>query len=143
MDPLSCTASLIALSGAIGTLLKTVKLINNLKQAGAEITQASSQLETIRAVVRILEDNEGIEADQAKKPRGDFPILCSAILQHTRSLIIAAEAALPQPTSSRNRTKRFTVLKWVIKDKKIICDLQQRLNQIGNLICLALQTETA
>jgi hypothetical protein len=147
MDPLSFTASLVALSSLVGAFGKALKIIAQFKHANAEIASATEQLEIIQAIVDHIEAEvyEGIEEGQpaCSSSRADFARIQSSILAATRSVVAAARALFPPSKSTSRRTKHIRQIKWIIKDRKAVDTLQIKLNHLGNLLTIALQAEAA
>ena len=139
MDPLSISASVVALCGAVGAFAKAVGTVVHLKDADAEITQAAEHLSIIHRVNRELEIREAIEKEASRSlglVGGVSGIGC--IVGASHDLITAIEEAFPKPRNNSRRMRRF---RWVLKDEKTAKRLQAQLNSIGTLLNTYLHLE--
>jgi hypothetical protein len=139
MDPLSISASVLALCGAVGALGKAVGTVVRLKDADAEIAQAAEQLSIIRRVNRELEMQQAIEQETSRSLGlvGSISGI-GRIIGASHDLITAIEAAFPKPRDNSRRMRQF---RWTLKDQQTAKRLQAQLNNIGTLLSTCLHLE--
>jgi len=142
MDPLSITASLVTLLGIVGQFSKALQTIAQLGKAEAQIAQSSNQLAILQSIVEELESYQGAEIAWSDAGADSIRVR-SKILGAIRYLIEATHAAFPQSKGTSRCAKHLRQIRWVVKDHKAVSDLQNKLNNLGNLLVFALQTETA
>lgn len=139
MDPLSISAAVVALCGAVGTLGKAVEIAIRLKEADAEIEQAATQLQIIKNVSRELRKYHAHE-EAISRSRGLTSGVSGlgCIVKGSFDLITAIEEAFPKPCDGSQRTRQF---RWGLRDQNKVKRLQSQLISIGSLLSTGLQLE--
>jgi len=135
MDPLSLTLAVATLGGAAASLGKAVKAVSRLKDANAEVSEATENLFIIKEYIKQLEQHEAFIGNSESDSSGIHRITNAG-----RSLITAIEETFSRADDSPQYMKKF---RWVLKDRKSVMKLQSQLNNLSSLVVIFLQMESA
>jgi hypothetical protein len=142
MDPLSFTASLVALVGAINQVQKGARAVaSGLKDTGKEVELASRQLKFIRFILgQLIHFRDSIEKDKDHGESLGEPRLVE-IIEALQLLLADIESAFPQHGSGRVGIRKR--LQWVLKEQASVAKLLTRLNFVLDLLNSILQLNLA
>ena len=135
MDPISFTASLLALFSAVGQISKAVTAVSSgLRNADEEADEAVKQVGIIRLVVGQLVDLKASDGHSSSLDRTEVAEIIEALC----GVVADIEAAFPLDAPTMPFRRR---LRWLRKDKAIVHKLLSRLDAALNLLNIVLQAE--
>ena len=125
MDPLSVTASIIAVLGAGGTIVGTLEKANLIRKAPETILSLNNEISDLRLIVhetqRLLRENQ--DRDPAGSDTRTFADDVTPILIRGRDKLLELESlieySLTAPKTSTSSKPRIRKAAWILKQQKV------------------------
>ncbi|KAL9097281.1 MAG: hypothetical protein Q9165_000708 [Trypethelium subeluteriae] len=129
MDPLSITASLIAVSGALGTSVKALQKVASLRHAPSELLSLHNEVNSLRNFLRIVNQafRDGEHLQLPLETTEGLETVKSTLESHVQELDNLSQYRLKRSeVLNKNGTPKVARLAWLRMGKDIAC-LQRKI----------------